>query len=52
MEAREMIANAYHEAQTPMRLQHTDDEFCWCEPLVEADDEGEEIVIHQEVIWN
>ncbi len=47
-----MIANAHPEAQTPVRLQHTDDESCWCEPLVESDDDGEETVIHREVIWN
>jgi hypothetical protein len=52
MEAKEMIPNAQPEARTPLRLQHTGDEFCWCDPLVEADDDGEETVIHQEVIWN
>lgn len=45
-------ANAYPEVQTPVRLQHTDDEFCWCDPLVEADDDGEDTVIHREVVWN
>ncbi len=52
MEATQMIANVYSEVQAPVRLQHTDDEFCWCDPLVEADDDGEETVIHREVIWN
>jgi hypothetical protein len=55
MEATQMIAdayNAYSEVQAPARLQHTDDEFCWCDPLVESDDDGEETVIHLEVIWN
>jgi hypothetical protein len=48
----QMIANEYSEVQPPAWLQHTHDEFCWCDPLVESDDDGEETVIHREVIWN
>jgi hypothetical protein len=37
---------------TPAGLSHIDSEFCWCEPMVELDDEGQLIVIHREVTWN
>lgn len=47
-----MIANTYSEVQPPVWLQHTHDEFCWCDPVVESDDDGEQTVIHREVIWN
>jgi hypothetical protein len=38
--------------RTPAGLSHIDSEFCWCEPMVELDDDGQLIVIHREVTWN
>jgi hypothetical protein len=36
----------------PIGLTHLDSEFCWCEPIVETDESGEEVVIHRQVSWN
>ncbi len=37
---------------TIKRLVHMDSVFCWCDPLLEVDDTGQEVVIHREVTWN
>lgn len=34
------------------RLSHVDSEFCWCERMLELDENGNQVVIHQEVTWN
>ena len=33
-------------------LIHVDSNLCWCEPIIETDEIGEEIVIHRQVTWN
>jgi len=38
--------------EMPVGLNHLDSQFCWCDPIVEPDDEGEEMVLHREVTWN
>jgi len=38
--------------KTPVALKHDDSVFCWCDPLVELNDNGREIVVHKEVTWN
>jgi hypothetical protein len=38
--------------ELPIGLSHVDSDFCWCDPLVEANDDGEEIVVHRQVTWN
>jgi hypothetical protein len=43
----EMPAN-----QTPIGPSHIDSDFCWCEPVVETDEDGEEVVVHREITWN
>ena len=25
---------------------------CWCDPIIEVDENGDDIVIHREVVWN
>ena len=39
-------------ADMPVGLEHVDSEFCWCDPIVEADENGEESVIHRQVTWH
>jgi len=40
-------------AELPIGLNHLDSDFCWCDPIVEIDDEdGGEIVLHRQVTWN
>jgi hypothetical protein len=33
-------------------LPHINSDLCWCDPMVEVDESGDEIVIHKEVTWN
>lgn len=33
-------------------LSHLDSEFCWCDPMVQVDEHGEETLVHKEVTWN
>ncbi len=35
-----------------MGLNHIDSDFCWCDPIVEANENGQEVVFHREVTWN
>jgi hypothetical protein len=34
------------------QLAHIESELCWCDPIVEVDENGNDMVIHREVIWN
>jgi hypothetical protein len=38
--------------EMPIGLNHLDTDFCWCDPIVEIDDNGREIVLHRQVTWN
>jgi hypothetical protein len=38
--------------EMPIGLNHVDSGSCWCDPIVEDDDDGQEIVLHRQVIWN
>lgn len=38
--------------QLPIGLNHLDSDFCWCDPILEIDDTGKEIVRHRQVTWN
>ena len=35
-----------------VELKHVDSQFCWCEPVIEFDDDGEDVLIHRQVTWN
>jgi len=39
-------------ADMATRPVHLDSASCWCEPLLEVDETGQEVVIHREVTWN
>lgn len=36
----------------PVGLVHLDTDFCWCDPIVEVDEYGTEVVLHRQVAWN
>lgn len=36
----------------PLELSHLDSDRCWCDPVVEQDENGKEVVVHREVRWN
>lgn len=42
-------APAIHQS---VELTHVDSNFCWCEPVVEVDERGQEVVVHRQVTWN
>ena len=36
----------------PIGLSHLDSDLCWCDPIIEIDDNGEEVVLHRQVTWH
>ena len=36
----------------PNGLNHLDSAFCWCDPLIDVDENGQETVLHRRVTWN
>jgi len=38
--------------EMPVGLNHIDSDYCWCEPIIEVDDNGEEVLVHRQVTWN
>jgi hypothetical protein len=39
-------------SELPIGLQHLDSDLCWCEPIVEVDEDGQEMVLHKQVTWH
>ena len=39
-------------SELPVGLQHLDSDACWCDPIIEVDDDGEEMVLHKQVTWH
>jgi hypothetical protein len=39
-------------SKIPNPLPHIDANWCWCDPIVELNEDGDEIVIHKEIMWN
>ena len=33
-------------------LNHLESDFCWCDPIIDVDEDGREIVLHRHVTWN
>jgi hypothetical protein len=38
--------------EMPTGLNHLDSDFCWCDPLAEIDENGQEAMLHREVTWS
>ena len=38
--------------EMPIGLKHLQSDLCWCDPIIELDENGEEVVLHQQVTWN
>jgi hypothetical protein len=36
----------------PVGLKHWESDFCWCDPIIELDENGQEAVLHRQVTWN
>jgi hypothetical protein len=39
-------------AAMPVGLSHMDADFCWCDPIIVVDENGQEVVFHRQVVWN
>jgi len=37
--------------EMPVGLNHLDSDFCWCDPVIEVDENGQEAVLHKQVTW-
>ena len=38
--------------EMPVGLSHVESGLCWCDPLVEMDEEGKVVLVHRQVTWN
>jgi len=38
--------------EMPVGLTHLESDFWWCDPIVEVDENGQEVVLHRQVMWN
>lgn len=38
--------------EMPAGLNHLDSDVCWCDPVIELDENGHEVVLHRQVTWN
>jgi hypothetical protein len=38
--------------QMPVGLKHLESDVCWCDPLMEVDENGHVEVLHRQVTWN
>jgi len=38
--------------EMPVGLNHLASDVCWCDPLLETDENGDEVVLHRHVTWN
>jgi hypothetical protein len=38
--------------QMPVGLKHLESDFCWCDPVLEMDENGHQQVLHRQVTWN
>jgi len=36
----------------PIQLAHINSELCWCDPILEFDEDGNQSLTHNEVTWN
>ena len=47
-----LICPALLPVEMPVGLTHLDSDLCWCDPIVEVDDDGEHVLLHRQVTWN
>ena len=38
--------------EMPIGLNHLDSDFCWCDLIIQVDENGREVVLHRQVTWN
>jgi len=47
-----LICPALVPVEMPVGLTHLDSDLCWCDPIVEVDEDGEHVLLHRQVTWN
>ena len=47
-----LICQAAAPVEMPVDLAHLDSDLCWCDPIVEVDEDGEHVLLHRQVTWN
>ena len=47
-----LIFPALLPVEMPVGLTHLDSDLCWCDPIVEANEDGEHALLHRQVTWN
>ena len=40
------------ETPDPLQLAHINSELCWCDPILDFDEDGNQSLTHNEVTWN
>jgi hypothetical protein len=38
--------------EMPLGLNHVESDFCWCDPIIEVDEDGQQVLFHRDVTWN
>ncbi len=38
--------------QMPVGLKHLESAICWCDPVIELGEHGQEELLHRQVTWN
>jgi hypothetical protein len=38
--------------EMPVGLTHLDSDLCWCDPIVEVDENGRHVLLHRQITWN
>ena len=53
MTLKQHLTSAHNsEAPEAVELAHTNSELCWCDPILDFDEDGNQSLTHNEVTWN
>jgi hypothetical protein len=52
MPKQHLISPDFFQAPDYKQLAHIDSELCWCDPILEFDEVGNESLTHNDVTWN
>jgi hypothetical protein len=47
-----LICQTVAPVEMPVGLTHLDSDLCWCDAIVEVDEDGEHVLLHRQVTWN
>ena len=52
MTSKQHLTGLGSEAPDAIELAHINSELCWCDPILEFDEDGNQRLTHNEVTWN